>query len=482
MVFGRNLSVLEKALLTVALAGQLLHLFWVAQPVAGWRSWKQADTAAITRNFHNEEFSPLHPRIDWGGWGPGYVEAEAQIYTTFVALIYKLTGVQEWVGRLLSSVFSALTALYLYLYGKRLRNQLYGLSAAAVFSAMPMEIYFGAAFMPEPLMLLALIGALFHFHCWLEKNSRFDWAVSLIFFLVAVLIKPQSLCLGLPLLFLSHSFLGWKFLRRWDIWLYAVLVFVIPAAYYLHAHGLFIQYGNSFGIWNDSADKWFNLDLLMTSKFYQRLIFTNIAKRLLTYGGFAVFILGLFLKFEGREKVVIYWLGGLVVYMLVVARGNYLLDYYQLPLLLPASFVIAGTIEWVASNSPVHKTARDAVILAILMIAPLSAARNVGFTNHVARDVSLVNFAQNLDAALPQECRVVTLTKGNPTFLYHINRKGWVKWPGKKALKNNGDLPTDVYIAGKRSDVKSLCTNHKLLIQPVLNDDHEYICVKYTPL
>ena len=65
-----------------------VRLYHISFPVAGWHSWRQADTAAIARNLYQNGFNLLYPQIDWGGNSPGYVESEFQLYPFLVALLY----------------------------------------------------------------------------------------------------------------------------------------------------------------------------------------------------------------------------------------------------------------------------------------------------------------------------------------------------------------------------------------------------------
>src|SRR4051794_592913 len=41
--------------------------------------WRQSDTATIARNFATNGMHLFFPQINWGGAGPGYVEAEFQL-------------------------------------------------------------------------------------------------------------------------------------------------------------------------------------------------------------------------------------------------------------------------------------------------------------------------------------------------------------------------------------------------------------------
>jgi len=474
----RSLNRLEKILFAAIGAGFLLHMFWVPWPITGWHSWRQADSAAVARNFYEGDMNPLMPRIDWGGLGPGYVETEAQIYTFFIAVIYKMVGVHEWIGRVLSLLFSMLTAYYLFLFGKVLGGRMYGLAAAAVFSISPMETYFGTSIMPESLLLLSLIIAIYHYNSWTNDGKIIDWMASLIFLSVAILIKPPSLYMGLPILWLSLNKYGWAFLRRIDIWLYVIILFAVTGAYYYNAHRIYLNYGNTFGIWMPVTDKWLNPDLLLSWEFYNRLIFSRISERLLTYGGFAAFIVGLFLKARNIERVINYWLIGVVIFLLVVARGNYVHDYYQLPVLLPASFVIARAFERLVVGK--RNFGRYALIFAFSIIPLLSVARNITFARHAIDELPNTKFAGKLDVMLPDDARVITLYGGSPTLLYHMHRKGWSRWPDREeieGIRTRADS-SGVYVVGTKQNVENISNRSGLDKGKLFLEEDNLICIR----
>src|SRR5438477_11557279 len=51
-------------LVVIFLLGFAIRLYHFNGPIADWMSWRQADTAAVTRNFVKEGFTPLFPKFD----------------------------------------------------------------------------------------------------------------------------------------------------------------------------------------------------------------------------------------------------------------------------------------------------------------------------------------------------------------------------------------------------------------------------------
>ena len=92
----------------------LVRLVDYDAPLTGENSWRQADTAAMARNFHVEA-RPLHePAIDSRGDRSGLVETEFPIFPWLVAGLYQIFGVNDAIGRVLSAFFSVIGLWALY--------------------------------------------------------------------------------------------------------------------------------------------------------------------------------------------------------------------------------------------------------------------------------------------------------------------------------------------------------------------------------
>ena len=78
----------ETILFWVILFGLLLRLPSVTVPILDANAWKQADQAAMARNFYENGLNILYPRIDWRGASNGNFESEFPAYTFMVAVLY----------------------------------------------------------------------------------------------------------------------------------------------------------------------------------------------------------------------------------------------------------------------------------------------------------------------------------------------------------------------------------------------------------
>ena len=89
--------------------GFFLRIINLQSPIVGVHSWRQADTAAMARHFALNSTPIWLPQVDWSGATKGYVESEFPLFPFIVAQLYKVFGINEFLGRGLSVLFSVLT-------------------------------------------------------------------------------------------------------------------------------------------------------------------------------------------------------------------------------------------------------------------------------------------------------------------------------------------------------------------------------------
>ncbi|MBI2428570.1 MAG: glycosyltransferase family 39 protein, partial [Ignavibacteriales bacterium] len=179
---------MNKRLLVILLVTLITRLYHIDFPIAGWHSWRQADTAAIARNFAEENMNIAYPAIDWRGNTQGYVESEFQLYTYTIALLYKVFSIHEMFGRGLSVICSVLTVLGLYLLVKKMIDEKSALWASFFYSILPLSIYYGRAFMPEQMMLMFSVFGIYFYSQWLDENRWMHFFASVACISLAVLL------------------------------------------------------------------------------------------------------------------------------------------------------------------------------------------------------------------------------------------------------------------------------------------------------
>jgi 4-amino-4-deoxy-L-arabinose transferase-like glycosyltransferase len=409
-----------------------LRIYNIDSPIIGHHAWRQADTAAMARNFYENGYKLLYPQIDWGGDSSGYVETEFPIYPFIVALFYKFFGVFELYGRLLSVIFSLVALYFLYLLARKYTDENTALWSCFFFTILPLNVYFSRAFMPESALIMSSILGVYFFSQWLALGKWRYFILSLSFITLACLLKIPTLYLGLPIFYLAWLKFGRKILTQWSLWVYALSVFICVGAWYYHAHQIFLQYGHTFGIWGYGTDKWGNWNMLITLKFWNKILFQHLAEKHITWPGFPVFLIGLLMKRQTkREKIFDLWLIAVVIYFIIVAKGNYVHDYYQLPFMIPA-VVYIGKVYARYFRPTILLRNKASLMLAISLLGILSCGTYRYYSLMKKEDIRFSDkfeLSKYVKHYTKKNSLIIAIDKGDPTLLYLSDRKGWRAHP-----------------------------------------------------
>ena len=415
----------------------LVRLVDYDAPLTGENSWRQADTAAMARNFHVEA-RPLHePAIDARGDRSGLVETEFPIFPWLVAGLYQIFGVNDAIGRVLSAFFSVIGLWALYRLVAELMDYRTGVWAMIVSAFAATSIYYGRSFQPESMMLMSSLVGLFLCARYMRTGGQVDLVVSALFVSLAVLNKITALFIGLPILYLFWLRWGSRLFMRFEIYLYGFLVLAPVVGWYAHAHSLYLESGLSFGIWGYGVGKWGNWDMILSFAYWKRLLYSYLIVRHLHFVGFILFLIGIFLKRRTpQERFFDFWIIGGGVFLLVVGRGNFHHEYYQLPVLLPVSVFIAKVLSrflkwplWSGNQESGSMRSMQSVAVAVCILAMggLSAERYVAYLGRAAEKTRIqVPMADKVALHVPPRSLVLSFTGGDPTLLYLADRKGWL--------------------------------------------------------
>ena len=427
MAFYKKTSFWAAALIALAL-GQKLYGF--DRPLLGHHTWRQADTAAIARNFCQGGMKFLYPEVDWGGPGPNYCETEFPLYPYAAAALYRVAGVREWLGRLLALAAYGLQLFFVYKIGRRLLTPGAALAATLLFVVSPIAGFMGRAFMPESWMLAASLGSAYFFLRWLDDGRTGDILGAAAFLALAGALKLTAFHLLIWFAVLALRY-GRGKLRSPAPWLALAGAFAPAAAWYYHAHQLYLKTGLTFGIWV-AGDKWATLETLLSGGFYRKMLVENVAANVLTWPGLVLALAGVALLFARQRDFrfkILTWLGAAVLYLLVLARGAYDHDYYSLPLAAPAA--LAGGYAAAAGLKLFGRNVwgKAAAVATALLLAAAVPSFTGKFRSFARVNDAAVRAGTYLNSADKSGAPVITFNNGGPQWLYYCERKGWILSP-----------------------------------------------------
>jgi len=410
-------------LLTIAL---LVRLPNIVSPLIGVHSWRQADTASMARNYIELDGSFGSPRVDYGGGA--IIESEFPIYQYFISILYRLFGIHDIFGRIVSIIASLTMLLFFFYLIKKITDETTAWWSTIVLGFLPTSVFYSRTFMPDSLMLMFTVIGLYYFVCWLENQNKHYIIFSAISIALACLVKITSLYIGFILLFLSWQYYRWKLFKNPSLLIYAVFVLGSVAAWYYHAHQNYLNGGVTVGIWEYGSDKWGNWYMLISFNFWEQLLFNRIATLHLTYIGFIVFTIGLFLKrANSNERLFDFWIISVFIYFLIVAKGNFVHDYYQLPLLPPAAFFI-GKVFSRYLQIPLFPKVKT-ILVSIALVGTIILSSIILIDYYSAEDPRLSydwNLAQVINSSTSKDEMICLHSQSDPTIFYLSHRRGYL--------------------------------------------------------
>jgi Dolichyl-phosphate-mannose-protein mannosyltransferase len=426
------------ATLAFAVVGAVLRFKGMHSPIFDHSSWRQGDTAAIARNFALLQYNPLYPQTDYNGPPPNYVELELQIVPFLAATLYKLFGVHEVFGRLISYAFGVATIVVVGAFGRWLfRSEIAGICAAAAFAVLPGAWYYSHTFMPDTTMVFFTTCALYASARWIvddDARSWRGWWPAALLLSLAFLAKPVAVTAAIPIAAAAITRFGVRgAASRVQLWALFVVSFGIFAIYD-HVVSSHAEWHWASGITKLHVIPSLTAALTSPHAFIVKAVaFGHAIKMLATTMlgpiGFALAVLGFIVPLRSRSDALLWgWLGGGLLYAYVVVTVERV-DYYLYLLLPLAALMIGRLCAWALErfgDTLQRRTTLVAIATVVWIVAIVTGYREIAPYYRWSQ----TNFvrAKMLDATLDRNVLVV-MGHYDPSILYTINRKGWEEDP-----------------------------------------------------
>ena len=436
------------ALLAILLLGAGLRLLYVDAPLLDAHRWRQVDTAAIARNFHEDSFNILRPQVDWGG-RHGYVESEFPIVPALMALSYGVFGVHEIAGRLIAIAFSVAAIAAIYALARDLMGASAGGAAAFLLAISPSAVFYGRTVMPEAPMLFFSIAGVLGFTRYFRQGSRGALRWGAVAAGLACLAKLPAVVIFAPIVVAGMRARGGRILRDRAFLVALAAVVVAVVSWYLHALLTYRATGLTLGIFYPTQTyplavapgpwhplpKWSTVQTLTDIGFYRELI-ARLYFFYATPAGFCLAAAGIvFWRSNAERAVADVWLLAVLAFMLVVGPGNRDHDYYQIPLLPAACLYFAAAaapaFDAESLRARIGRRWAPIVMLAVVFIGGLLSFYFSGVVRSHFRpdtlDVRIRDAGAAIERQVPSDSLLVAVDYGvnSPMLLYFAHRKGW---------------------------------------------------------
>ncbi|EKD90029.1 MAG: 4-amino-4-deoxy-L-arabinose transferase, partial [uncultured bacterium] len=332
----------EYILLSIILiTGFGVRLYKIENPIADWHSWRQADTASVSKIYAEKGVDLLLPRyhdiskIQSGIFNPeGYRMVEFPFFNALNAVLFNsfpTLSLEVW-ARLITITCALVTSFFLYLIAKRILNKWAGILAAFFYLFIPYNIYFTRVILPDPMGVMFGIISIWAFLEFTYSNKKLLLLFSSVFFAMALLIKPYIGFYFFPIIYLAVRKYGIKsFFKNKSLIIGTIIYLLIMFTPFFIWR--WWEAGFPEGI---PFYKWaFNGNLIRLKPSWWYWIFgERLGHLILGSLGLIPFTFGL-LNTKVKNNFIHAFLAGVLFYLVAVANANVMHDYYQI-LTIPA--------------------------------------------------------------------------------------------------------------------------------------------------
>jgi len=423
----------SKYAIIIIISGFLARLINIKQPILEVAMWRQCATASIARNFYYNGMNIFYPQVLWGGATEGYIgETEFHLYPFTIAILYKLFGVHESLGRLVSILAFCGGAFFLYKLSRKYTDGTTAIIALLFYTFNPYIFFFSRAFQPESTMLFLSITMLYFFSEWIDKEGWWRFALMTLCATTAFLVKIPTICLGLPLLYLCLRKYKINFILQWKLWLFAIISLVPIILWCRHSSYLKSINGLSWGNFYLSS-----FSTYIDPHFYMRVFFSEIFEKCLIYIGGMFFVLGIVFTFKNKEfRFIHYWLLAIIAFFFIGAEKTAHHTYYTIPIIAPASILIGYAISNSTNMINRYRIAgiKKGVLLLLfalmIIFLPVISYHKIKDrykTKRLNKDIPIYNVGKIVDETIPADDLIIGSLWGGPEILYYSNRSGWAR-------------------------------------------------------
>lgn len=464
-------------LVLIIILGFWVRIYKLDSPIADWHSWRQSDTASVTKNFIEEGFNPFYPKaLDMSTVSDANFPnlersrfVEFPIYNIAIYPFYKFLGVDDKYSRLVSVLFSLGSIVFIYLISKKYLSVYGGLLASLIFAILPYNVFYSRTTLPEPTFVFFALGMIYFVDQLIDKNSRRLYFVALFFSIVAFLIKPWALFFCLPLFYSFYRKNGTIFKKELFVFSFlAVLPFIFWRAWILQR-----PEGIPASSWLMDGDS-----IRFRPAFFKWIISERIGKEILGVTGAILFFIGVLFKPKDGNYFLHIWVLSLFLYFSIFATGNVRHDYYQV-IFVPIAVIFFARGFMILIFEHLNLIARIWRVPLALLFMVLT----IYFTYFEVRELYKINNPVIIEAGkfadknLPKSAIVLAPYNGDTAFLYQVNRPGFpiASLPIAQLVTNYG---VNYYVSVNHDNQ----TNWVLRHFKVIEDNPKFVVVDLTKI
>ena len=426
----------KKPLILALLINAVLHLPFINRPPESAHTWRQCNTLAIARNFHEEGMNILEPKVDNRFDQSGITGANFPAYEWGLAAVYKVTGDHNWVHRVYTTIifFIGVAGLFCLLY-YLFNNYLIANSGAIALLFFPDLFYFQFNALPDILALTLMIWGFYYFVRWfdtvkLHAGNNTYFIACILLLALSGLVKLYFLLIGFAILgiLIQHytHVLSAKMLTCLAV--FGLVSVGVPVAWYLYAIELIKRSGlNDFGLEIRSATDVETIISTLTQN-----ITSDLPELILNFANTGLLLAGCFYFFKDKAYRKSYFIpalclfAGIVLYHMLELKQMKFHSYYMMPYYPFLAFIVAyGAFK-------LWQRGFTYVVLLLLAANPVVAAIRIlparWMSNEKYVPVELYNETSRiqLSNAVPADALcIVGEDDSHCIYFYYLHKKGF---------------------------------------------------------
>lgn len=416
------------AFLLVFVGGFGVRLYKINGPLADWHSWRQVDTASVSKSLLENGFELLRPRyhdiskIQTGYFNPdGYRMVEFPVFNVFHAGLFRILPIfsfEAW-GRLVSIFSALLTALFIYKTAKIVFNSRVGLASAFYYLFLPYNVYFTRIILPDPMSVMFSMASVYFFASYTNSKKVTSLLLSAILLGVAVLVKPHAMFFAIPIVFLVLSRLKTSelFKNKWHF--VALDLAIIPFLLWriwIYREG-FIR-GIPYWEWAFNGN-----GIRFRPSFWKWIFAERVGKIILGSWGVFPFVYAI-VSSKKMFTLVHAFLLATFLYLAIFASANVMHDYYQIFIVPSIALALGFGAYSIWTNKDFNPVLSKLAVLAVTLGMFFVSFYEVRDHFRV-NDTGIVDVGRVADDILPKDALVIAPYNGDTTFLYQTKRWGW---------------------------------------------------------
>jgi 4-amino-4-deoxy-L-arabinose transferase-like glycosyltransferase len=365
------------------------------------------------------------------------VETGLELHAFLVAAISMGFGFHHEIGRVLSSLWYLASAALVWTFVRRRYGDEAGLIATFIYAfGFPLALFIERAFMNEALLISLSLAALVAAQRSVDGARPAPVAVLVTATSLIAMIKLPYLIVWAPVAGLFMERYGRATFKRPELWLMMSASAAAAAGWYWHAHSLGATTGLSVGL----TDKLFDPAIVFSFEYPRRL-----ADRFLgdIFGpvGVVASLAGLYAAWRERRWFEVLGVAAFAAYLVIVAGGNFVHNYYQLAIVPVAPPLIALGLLRISERLCATSARRARLIAGALAIAAASTfIRSVSANSWYEYSHHDVEACRQIASVTDPSERVAFLAESNPKWLFCTDRKGWLVAPADTTAEAVGTV------------------------------------------